>query len=146
MKVHEKEMYPLIASKFEHNYIVKYEVPLLGSSRKIIDVVCLSKNYMNTNNPELIAIEAKIKDWRKVIKQAFTRLFVADKVYIALYEYNIPNNFLSNPVINSSNIGVISVNGRAKIIKESGRSQFTMQNRKRKLIASMIGNFKMLGD
>jgi len=146
MNMHEREMYPLIASKFEHNYIIKYEVPLLESSRKIIDIVCLSRNYASTDNSELIAIEVKIKDWRKVIKQAFTRLFVADRVYIALHESNIPNNFLSTPVINNSNIGVISVNGRAKIIKKSGKSQFTIQSRKRKLIASMMNGFNKFGD
>ena len=87
----EREMYPLIASEFQDNYIVKFEVPLLKTSRKIIDVVCLSKDYPNTDSPELVAIEAKIKDWRKVLRQAFTRLFVADKVYIALYEDSVPS-------------------------------------------------------
>lgn len=144
--MYEREMYPIIASEFENNYIVKYEIPLLKSSRKIIDIVCLERNHVNKKNPELIAIEAKIKDWKRVIRQAFSRLFVADKVYIALYEDAIPDNLLNNPIINNRNFGVISVNGRANIILEAKKSDFTMQNRKKYIIDTMIENKSKYGD
>jgi len=142
----EKEMYPVIASEFENKYIVEYDVKLLRSSKKIIDIVCLEKGYPNKKNPELIAIEVKLKDWKRVIKQAFSRLFVADKVYIALYENAIPDSLLENNAINNNNIGIISVNDEANIIVEAKESEFTMQNRKKYIIDTMIENNSKHGD
>jgi len=139
-------MYPVIASEFENKYIVEYDVKLLRSSKKIIDIVCLEKGYPNKKNPELIAIEVKLKDWKRVIKQAFSRLFVADKVYIALYENAIPDSLLENNAINNNNIGIISVNDEANIIVEAKESEFTMQNRKKYIIDTMIENNSKHGD
>ena len=110
-------MYPLIGSRFKNDYIVGYEIPLLNS-RKRIDVLCLHKNYQREKNPELIAIEAKIRDKKRVLHQAFTRLSCVDKVYIALHENSISTDFLNCSTINKYNIGVISVNSNAKIIKK----------------------------
>lgn len=130
-------MYPLIRSKFQRNYIVGYEIPLLNS-RKRIDVLCLQKNYQKKKNPELIAIEAKVKDKKRVLHQAFTRLSCVDKVYIALHENSISEDFLNCSTINKYNIGVMSVNGNAKIIKKAKKSHLLVESRKKRTINRLL--------
>ena len=135
----EHEMYPLISLRFQKDYKIFYEIPLLNS-RKKIDIVCLKKNYKKSKNPEIIAIEAKVKDRKKVLHQALTRLSVADKVYIALYENYISDNFLRCPTIEKYNIGVISVNGNASIVKKAKKSQLIIPSRKKRIIDDIMVN------
>ncbi|MCJ7571716.1 MAG: hypothetical protein MUO82_07550 [Candidatus Thermoplasmatota archaeon] len=132
-------MYSLIGSQFEKNYIVSYEVPLLNS-RKKIDVLCLNKNYHKKRNIELIAIEAKVKDRKKVLYQAFTRLSCVDKVYIAIYEKHISDEFLNCSTINKYSIGVMSVNSKAKIIKKAKKSNLLIPSRKERIINNLLDN------
>lgn len=56
-----------------------------------------------------VAIEAKVRDWRKGIKQALRYKHFADKSYLALYEAHVRSARDSLHVFETLNIGLIGV-------------------------------------
>jgi len=64
----------------KNGYRSSKQVPL-GAKR--IDLVCYRPDMK-----EIIAVEAKIRDWRKAVTQALSRRLCADKVYVAVPKPN----------------------------------------------------------
>ena len=79
---------------------------------KTIDLVGLPINV--TNDADLISIEVKISDWRKVLKQALDNLFYVDLSYVALPERRVPSIDLT--MFRSEGVGLISVDEVAREI------------------------------
>ena len=123
----EKSLYPKISELFKKDYDIIFEYKLPDNSGREIDILCLNKR-----KPEIIAIETKIRDWRTALRQAFTRLFYVDRSYIAL-----PEKYLSKidkVLAKKYGIGVISVDGHAKIVQRAEKSSKVMKWRKEMII------------
>lgn len=71
----EVELFPAVEQHFKREgYNVEREVPMRN---KVIDIVCQS-------NKEIIAIEVKVRNWKKALKQAVIYQLCANKTYVAL--------------------------------------------------------------
>lgn len=107
--VYEQSMYEpvrnfLINGKLECHR----EVPMY--SRRI-DVVGISKDYSN-----ITAVEMKVRDWKKALRQANLYRLCADYVYVAMYYKHIPRDLES---FRSKGIGVFEVNGDVKLVEKA---------------------------
>jgi len=109
----ERELYPPIFQLFS-DYVFHEEVGVGHRSRttKTIDLVGLPIGI--THDTELISIEVKISDWKKVFRQALDNLFYVNLSYVALPEKCVSKVDLT--VFESEGVGVVSVNGVAKEI------------------------------
>ena len=84
--------------------------------KKVIDVLALQIRSKN-----VIAIELKVKNWRKALRQAVVYQLCAHKVYVGIYGKYLNDKNLA--AISDFGIGVISVDKKAgkliaKIIRE----------------------------
>ena len=87
--------YKYLCQKSDIYTSIAREVPFLS---RCIDLVLLTKTQ------EAIAIEFKIKNWRKAIEQAKNHMLGADKVYICL-PHRVPSESLINELL-SERIGL----------------------------------------
>ncbi len=95
----ERELYPPIKNNYKKRYNLYDEIRLYN---RIIDLLLLDKNKSKT----IIAMEFKLKDWRKAFVQAFTYLLIANYVYIVLYRKNIKK--VDKNLLKTNGIGLIS--------------------------------------
>ena len=78
----------------------------------------------------LIAVEAKLSHWNRVIVQAFLHRYCVDLVYIAVPENTVTKSRLLEAA--QFNLGVIAIaNGSTRIVQEAGRAQPTGRIRRR---------------
>lgn len=128
----EKELYPKISELFQdsHHVFTQYRIP--DNSWREIDVLCVRKRKR-----ELIAIEAKVRDWKKAVNQAFTRLFYVDESYIAIPHEHIPK--VDRKILRTDGIGLISINSNAEILIEPTKSRITLDWRKEMLLDDIKG-------
>lgn len=82
-----------------------HEVPL---GRKSIDIVCLQRS-----RPFSVAIELKIKDWRKALWQASVNQQVADESYVAIWHTFVHRAERHCDLLRSYGVGLISVSESA---------------------------------
>ena len=77
--------------------------------------------------PELISIEVKVANWKKVIDQAIRNTIYSHRSYIAIPE-KIAFYIKSNSNLKKYGIGILSIkeNGRVNIIKNARKSQPTI--------------------
>jgi hypothetical protein len=129
----ERELYPKISELFRNDYHIFFEYKIPDSSRREIDILCVKKQK---RNPELIAIETKISNWKKVISQAFTRLFYVDKSYIAIPQEYV--NKVDREILEMDGIGLISVEGSAEIVVEAKKSKRTFKWRREMLLNDVM--------
>jgi len=129
----ERELYPKVSELFARDYYVFFEYKPPDNSKREIDLLCVSKRKSNL---ELIAVEAKLNDWKRVLSQAFTRLFYVDKSYIAVPENTV--NKIDIEILKRDGIGLISVDGHAKIILEARKSNKTFEWRKEMIIKDVF--------
>ncbi len=94
--------------------LAREEVPFL---LKVADIFSF-----NQESGECIAVEVKIRDWRRALKQALVYQLVADKVYIALLDEHIPA--VVHDSLLEHSIGLISINtdGTVRIVLEASVS------------------------
>jgi len=112
--VYEHELISTIESALNKDYQIDREVPMID---KFIDIVAISKN---PNEKEIIAIEVKIKNWKRAIQQAITYRLCADKVYVAIwheFRHRVDEN-----VLDYFGIGLMEVNGTTQIVKTARQS------------------------
>lgn len=76
--VREMELYSPVMGLFKEAYFITSEVPL-GPKR--IDLVCASEDL-----GKIIAVEVKVKNWKKAIRQALTYQLCADETYVAIHQ------------------------------------------------------------
>jgi hypothetical protein len=92
----------------ELGYIVAKEVPV---GMRSIDLYCVAPNTGTT-----IAVEAKLRDWRRALRQARVYKLAADLTYIALPEPAITQACID--ACSTEGIGAIAIprRGRARLI------------------------------
>lgn len=76
-------------------------------------------DIVGVKNRKVVAIEAKVKDWKKALQQAITCKLCSHYVYVAFWHQCLPQNMF---VFEKYGIGVMSVNGFVKIIKKAKKS------------------------
>ena len=114
-RLHEGDLRKPVHSFFKRkNYQLHDEIRLFS---RPIDVVAKKKS-------KIITIELKIRDWRRAIEQASLDLRVSNYSYVALPEAvigRLDRRMYYEAYING--IGLISVDGNAKIIMKPERSE-----------------------
>ncbi|MHA1363290.1 MAG: hypothetical protein ACTSP1_12290 [Candidatus Freyarchaeota archaeon] len=112
--IFEGEIVLKVKSYFQNQkYSVYSEVPMLS---RHIDLVCVKPNFK-----EIVAIEAKVKDWKKALKQAKTYRLCAHKVYVALwYEYI---HRAKSELFDSFGVGLLKVNDQVEEVQSPHRSK-----------------------
>lgn len=74
----EAEMVRSITALFEaDDYLIAHETPMLS---KFIDLVAF-----RPHTDELVAVEAKVKNWKRAFQQALTYQLCSDRTYIAIH-------------------------------------------------------------
>lgn len=117
MTVKEKDMYSAIKNTGPFaKQVFYYEVPIgdWATSRKKIDMVTFK-------NKKLVSIEVKVSNWRKVLQQAYSNLYVFDYSYVALWHKTVPN--VDIDIFKNLGIGILEVNGSCKLITEAKKSK-----------------------
>lgn len=74
--VRERELYSPILSLFGEEFSSAENIPL---GPKLIDLVLMQKT-----SEKVIAVEAKVKDWRRALRQAINYQLAADESYVAI--------------------------------------------------------------
>jgi hypothetical protein len=85
-------------------YVVALEVPV---GTRSADLFCIDQMDGTT-----LAIEVKLKNWKRALRQAETYKLAADLVYIALPPQSVSNNCLA--ACASKGVGLIEVTGYGK--------------------------------
>jgi len=70
---------------------------------------------------ELISVELKWRDWKRALRQAYVNQICCDKSYVAMPEKHLPVNLIP---FHSTGVGLIAVNGNARIVVESMPEKF----------------------
>ena len=96
----EEELFLPIKKLFPvRRYLIKREIPFNG---KIIDILMVNKK-----THRLIAIELKVKKWKKALRQAAVYQLCTSQVYIALWYKHL--NKKNKKLISKYGIGIIAV-------------------------------------
>lgn len=120
MKKHEKPIKEITLQKICREYfrkkglLTQEEVPFL---LKVADILCFDEY-----TAECVAVEVKVRDWKKALKQALVYQMMADRAYIALSYKYIKN--VDCELLKEKKIGLISIeiNGTVNIILEASLS------------------------
>ncbi len=104
----EKLLYKPIIDNYKNDFECLKEIRLYN---RIIDLLLIGKSE---NSPK-IAMEFKLKDWRKALQQAISYQLVADYVYIVMYQKY--ENLIDDDRVKKSGIGLIIANSRKFTIK-----------------------------
>lgn len=133
----EKEIYPQIESYLENEGFDYFrEVQFLN---RHIDLVCV-------NGEKIIAIEVKIKDWKRALQQALTCRLCVHEVYVAMWHefaHRVPVELFGE-----YGIGLMSVDGTVNMVKKAGKSSIIHSSMLTKLLTTVKegsnGNKKFL--
>lgn len=118
-------------------FLTQDEVPFLF---KVADLFCFHEL-----TGECIAVEVKIRNWRKGLSQALVYRMMSDKVYIALYDDYIKHVDLE--LLSSNSIGLLCVraSGRVDIVLEASLSPQRNSYFASKVVASVFPHSNSLG-
>ncbi len=109
--VFEKEIYPQIESYLrKEGFDYFKEVQFLT---RHIDVIGI-------NRKKIIAIEVKIKDWKRALQQVLTCRLCAHEVYVAMWHefaHRVPVELFKN-----YGIGLMSVDGTVNVVTKAKKS------------------------
>lgn len=105
---------------------VKREVPLLS---KWIDIIGYDEK-----TDFLIAVEVKVRDWKRAFRQAMRYKLCSDETYVALYGEYVENVDIDK--FKKHGIGVISIeeDGKIEFVLEPAKNEDYHQSLKRKVI------------
>jgi hypothetical protein len=119
----------VVDSGFLSGRSVFTEIPVgrPARSNKRIDIVALEEN--SNRQPIVIAIEAKIANWRKALQQAFLNLFVAEYSYVAVPEIRLRS--IDRDCFGRAGIGLLAVNGSVDSVLEPSLSSHTLAEKKK---------------
>jgi hypothetical protein len=128
--VTESELYPAVEALFEDKHIMGKEIAL-GSKR--IDLVCVDKD-----SGKLIAVELKVKNWKRAMHQAWVYRTCANEAYIAIPEDRL--GLLDSRMLSAYGLGVIAIpaSGSARIAITAPQSQPISENSNILIRASVI--------
>lgn len=107
----EIELFPVVEHYYQREgYNTEREVPMRN---KVIDIVC-------QNNEEIIAIEVKVRNWRKALRQAIIYQLCANRTYVALY-HKYSSSVKSHFFLRYG-VGLIEIDGYIDIKIESKKN------------------------
>ena len=93
-----------------------YEVPIY---EHFLDMVAVQ------NPRPVVAVELKVRDWRRAIKQAVVAQLAADEVYIALWHVHVVS--VDRLLLDATGVGLISVDeATAAIVVPAQPSRITI--------------------
>jgi hypothetical protein len=129
----EAEMVSLIKTFFEKKgFKVTTEVPMLS---KRIDIVCLK-----AETQDVIAIEAKLKNWKRGIRQASTYRIGSDFTYLAIHRS--VSHRVDERLLEETNIGLIVVDkNKIEILFEASKHMITHQKIREDIISYCRGEY-----
>lgn len=125
-KVSERRLVDVLVSYFKNTGRLSREMPVY---EKNIDLVVLMEP-----DGELWAIEAKVTDWRRALKQATVNLIAADKSFIAIDARFVHR--VDWPSLEARGIGLIAVGSRWGDVEFVGEAQ--TNNLKNRLLHARI--------
>ena len=98
----------------DQGYLTQQEVPFL---LKVADLFCF-----NEDSGECIAVEVKVRNWRRALEQALVYQMMADQVYIALYIEHAKS--VDRNLLQSKSVGLLTIDafGEVTIILEAPNS------------------------
>lgn len=132
MKILERNLYEPIKKNYCKRYDLFYEIRL---HNRIIDILLFRKK----NLKPIIAMEFKIKDWKKALIQAYSYLTVANYVYIVLYYKYIKNIKEHNfKIFKKNGIGLISASTKNyKIILKARKNNIIDEELQDKILKTL---------
>lgn len=96
----EDDLYPPMVKYFlKQDYSIEVEVPIY---RNRIDLVAF-------NNEHMIAVELKLKDWKRALRQAIYYQLGADLTYIAMPFYQALKVYRRTGQLESKGVGLYGV-------------------------------------
>ena len=101
-------LYKPVIESFKNDFKIYKEVRLYN---RIIDLLLIGK----INQSPKIAMEFKLKDWKKALQQAYSYQLVADYVYIVMYEKY--ETLINEDLIKKNGIGLIIANSKRFKVK-----------------------------
>jgi hypothetical protein len=129
----EDYLYSKILELFDDKYHIFLKYAIQDGSMREIDVLCVQKQ---NDDPEMLAIEAKVSNWKVAFRQAFSRLFYIDRSYIALpFQYATSVNYTT---LKKNGVGLILVDGSAKVIIDAKKTDKTLQWRREMLLKDIM--------
>lgn len=133
--VFESDMSKMLEPYLLKNYDAYYpEVPLFS---KRIDYVCIDKR-----KDKIVAIEVKVRNWKKALRQAINYRICAHKVYVALWREYI--HCIDKKRFEDFGIGILEVDGSVMVTQESKELNLT-QETPMEMIKSYIKNLNLGG-
>lgn len=98
--IKEKDMKDIVSKYFEEIGYICFKEFRIGLKR--IDLYFIHKHY-----PKTIAVELKVKNWKKALKQAYQNLFYAQNSYVGIWHETLNETIASS--INNYGLGVLKV-------------------------------------
>lgn len=103
--MHEKEMQNHISDYYKkQGFNVFKEIPFL---EKRIDLLCVNKD-------QILSIELKIKDWKRVLWQAYINQLFTTKSYVCIWHKTL--NCIDKNEFAKFGIGIISMDEKSNFI------------------------------
>jgi hypothetical protein len=129
---------PLVKTYLNRGYKAYAEIQL---SSRWIDIFMI-----NEETNETIAVELKLTQWKKAYKQAKIYQMVADYVFVGMPEEYIHRAIDNKELFEEIGIGLLSINGKAKIALNAKKSEIVIQNIKRELIEKLNPDSEVILD
>ena len=132
----EKQIQSAVRRLFS-SYRVLSEVPF---GEKKIDLVIVSPNILDYPPAaheaiDVVTVELKWKDWGRALKQASVNQLCSDRAYVAKPEANFPKD--RGPFMKFG-VGLIAVNGVARVVMESSFRRYTDPRFKKDLVETVV--------
>lgn len=94
-------------------YQIAFEVPF---GRKRVDLVCVSRRG------KIVAVELKVRDWRRAMRQAVVNQLFAHKAYIAIWNAHAAS--IPPAILSETGIGLIEIGRSDKaVLRYRAKSQ-----------------------
>ncbi len=126
--VREHEMTAAVDSFFKNRDFSVYREVHLKTKR--IDYLCVSRD-----SKEIVAVELKVRDWKKAFHQAIGCTLFADRVFVALWHEYITR--VNQDPFERYGIGLLKVSNSVEVLKEAEKRS-AIQPSLRRLIESYI--------
>jgi len=121
-----------VVEKFmlEQNFDVFRQVPLIT---RRIDLLCVSRE-----SKDIVAIEVKVKNWKKAFQQAVIYRLCADEVYVALWHKYAHRANLD--LFESCGIGLLKVNNSVEVTQPARKNGMVQPSLKEGVKVYVLNN------
>ena len=114
-----------------------WEAPCLS---KLVDILCF-----HTETGDCVAIEVKLRDWRRALRQASVYQLLADRAYVALWDAHI--GAVDQNAFRERGVGLItvSIDGNVRHIIDATVSERRMHNLSLRLVGTLFPEAASIG-